>query len=108
MIVNPSEEEVTLEHILPQARAPYWEHIPEEDHKGLVKRIGNLALIDKTLNEEAGNVPFTEKKKVFLKTTIFLTKQIGSRADWGASEIDKRQEMLAGLAVSAWPPKPRP
>ena len=107
MIVNPSEEEVTLEHVIPQAREPHWKHIPQEDHKDLVKRIGNLALIDKSLNEEAGNVPFVDKKKVFSKTEILLTKQIGDRADWGAREIEERQQMLAALAVCAWNPKPR-
>lgn len=107
LIVNPSEEEVTLEHIMPQSRQPHWTGVSEEVHKGLVKRLGNLALLDKKLNEEAGNVSFSDKKKVLSKTNILLTNEIVTCAVWGAKEIDERQQKLAALAVSAWNPKPR-
>jgi hypothetical protein len=108
MIVNPSEEKVTLEHVMPQTREPHWKHIPEDVHKSHVKRIGNLALIDKTLNEKAGNVPFADKKDILEKTGITLTKKIVEETDWGPEQIQRRQQMLAELAIAAWNPRPRP
>jgi hypothetical protein len=107
LVVNPSEEVVTLEHIMPQTREPNWKHITAEPHKSYVRRIGNLALLDKGLNEFAGNLPFSEKSKVFAKSKISLTQEIGTLRSWDLKAIDTRQERLAKLAVRAWPLKPR-
>jgi hypothetical protein len=107
LVVNPSEEAVTLEHIMPQTREPNWKHITAEQHKSYVKRIGNLALLDKSLNEYAGNLPFSDKSKAFAKSNISLTQEIGALPGWDLKAIDTRQERLAKLAVYAWPLKPR-
>jgi Protein of unknown function DUF262/Protein of unknown function (DUF1524) len=107
LVVNPSEDVVTLEHVMPQTREPNWKHITAEQHKAYVKRIGNLALLDKSLNGYAGNLPFSEKRKAFAKSNISLTREIGALPSWDMKAIDRRQERLAKLAVHAWPLKPR-
>lgn len=107
LVVNPSEEAVTLEHIMPQSRDPHWKHITEEQHRTYVNRLGNLALLDKGLNEYAGNLAFADKMKAFAKSKITLTREISGIATWDMKAIDARQERLAGLAVQAWPLKPR-
>jgi len=107
MVVNPSEQAVTLEHVMPQTREPHWKSISVEQHKAYLKRIGNLAVLDKDLNEGAGNLPFSDKAKVFAKSSISLTREIGSSPQWDLAAIEARQEKLAQLAVKAWPLKPR-
>jgi Protein of unknown function DUF262/Protein of unknown function (DUF1524) len=106
LLVNPSEEALTLEHVMPQTREPNWEHIAGEQHKAYVRRIGNLALLDKSLNEYGGNLPFSEKKMAFAKSKISLTWEIGALSSWDLKVIDARQERLAKMAVQAWPLKP--
>ncbi|MDH4081165.1 MAG: DUF262 domain-containing HNH endonuclease family protein [Nitrospira sp.] len=106
LVINPSEESVTLEHIMPQAREPHWKHITAEQHKAYLKRIGNLALLDKDLNEYSGNLSFGEKKKALSKSQITLTQEIAESATWDVKAIDARQVRLAKLAVSTWPLKP--
>jgi uncharacterized protein with ParB-like and HNH nuclease domain len=107
MIVNPNEDDVNLEHVMPQTREPHWRHIPFDDHKAHVKRLGNLVLLDRKLNAAAGNLPFEKKKPIFAKSEINITSGIGSYSDWGIEEIELRQKELAKLAVKAWPIRPR-
>lgn len=107
LVVNPSEEAVTLEHIMPKAREPHWRHVAEEQHKLYLKRIGNLALLDKSLNEHAGNLQFSDKRKAFAKSKINLTREIADASVWDIKAIDARQEQLARLAVRGWPLKPQ-
>lgn len=107
LVINPNEEKVTLEHIMPQTREPHWGHVSPDEHKANLKRLGNLTVLDKGLNEEAGNIPFVDKKRVFSRSLISLTKDLAEEVEWNASVIDRRQRMLADLAVKAWGAKPR-
>jgi hypothetical protein len=107
MVINPSEQDVTLEHIMPQTREPYWGHISAEQHRAYVNRLGNLALLDKALNEKAGNVSFADKVKVLTQSKISLTREIASVSTWDLKAIETRQERLGKLAAKAWPLKPR-
>lgn len=108
MIVNPSEEQVNLEHIMPQTLAPHWNQIVSpEVHAAYFKRIGNLALLDKKLNEQAGNLPFGSKLAAYKKSNISLTSELASLTAWDISAIELRQKKLTALALKAWPLAPR-
>lgn len=107
LIVNPNVDAVNLEHIMPQTRAPHWEGTPVEQHENYVKRLGNLALLDRVLNEKSGNLPFADKAKILAKSKISTTREIATATSWDISAIDERQKQMAKLAVKAWPLKPR-
>lgn len=107
LIVNPNVDAVNLEHIMPQTRAPHWEAIPVEQHENYVKRLGNLALLDRVLNEKSGNLPFADKAKVLAKSRISTTREIAAATSWDTKAIDERQGRMAKVAVKAWPLKPR-
>ncbi len=108
LVVNPNEDAVNLEHVMPQARDPHWTaSVTVEQHAALVKRLGNLALLDKALNGQSGNLAFTDKTATLKESKIALTSQIATHQNWTAVEIDARQKVLAGLAVKAWPAVPR-
>lgn len=107
LVVNPNFDAVNLEHIMPQTRAPHWEFIPVEQHDNYVKRLGNLVLLDRVLNERIGNLSFADKAKVFEKSKISTTREISTATSWDAKAIDERQKQMAKLAVQAWPLKPR-
>lgn len=107
LIVNPNVDAVNLEHIMPQTRAPHWEGISVEQHENYVKRLGNLALLDRVLNEKSGNLPFADKAKALAKSKIATTREIAAATSWDTKAIDERQKQMAKLAVKAWPLKPR-
>jgi hypothetical protein len=88
-------------------REPHWTHIPADQHEAYVKRLGNLALLDRVLNEKSGNLPFAEKAEALGKSKISTTQEVATSTTWGPADIDERQKRMAKLAVRAWPLKPR-
>lgn len=108
LIVNPDPGKVNLEHVLPQTwTANARGHITVDQHKVLLKRLGNLALLAKRLNSKAANEDFVTKKPIFAASQIELTKEIAQCNEWTSAEIESRQRKLAKLAVKAWPNAPR-
>ena len=107
-VPNTNEEQITLEHILPQNPDKDWKHFDQETANRFYKRIGNFALMKKSKNEAGGNTKFSEKAKLYGKSDFKLTADLKSYAEngqWTAGAIDTRQKALAKLAVQAWPNK---
>jgi hypothetical protein len=96
---------VTIEHVLPKNPSVGWK-IAADEAKGVVNRLGNLALLEATANHGVGNSPFADKKAVLSGSKFTLTNEIGLVKEWSLDEINKRQQKLAKLAVQTWPLKP--
>ncbi len=79
---------LTLEHILPVSVAK----------DGLENRLGNSALLEKTLNREAGSASWQMRRAIYPRRQLHLTRSISAET-WGAEEIEKRQAELAKQAV---------
>jgi len=95
---------VTIEHILPKSPGAGWGKQIKDDPDLLAEcldRIGNMCLLSDA-NRALGNKAFDEKKKVFATSKLRTTNTIAQYSQWGRAEIDKRQELLAKLAVSEW------
>ena len=109
-IINPDEQTITLEHILPENDRSEWTHIPTEKADDLCRRLGNMALLRKKLNNESKSGSYAKKAEVYAASgAIRLTAAIPSNwppPSWGEKEINERQELLADLAIKAWPSKP--
>lgn len=98
----PNDEEViNLEHVLPETSTSWG--IDPELASALVKRLGNMVLLQAKKNTAIGNKPFEAKKPVFQASGYILTKEVGKQRAWGKTEIDKHQARLADLAVKTWP-----
>lgn len=111
-----------IEHIFPQqpnkeAAADFG---PFED-TSVTDRLGNLALVEKSINASLGNRPYSAKRDVYPQSQLLLTKALAVRprvgvktridvavADldpfthWNEAAVAKRQGMLATLARSVW------
>lgn len=113
-----------IEHILPQTTSP--EVLGEfngsdRDAKDFVGYLGNLTLLEKTINDSIQNKPFSQKREEYKKSQYLLTKTIAEKFDvgkntsinrtlceihafdvWTSESIEKRQEMLRQLARKVW------
>jgi hypothetical protein len=105
LVSNTNQEQVNLEHILPQNPSLAWSHIDAETAKTYFNRIGNLALLQKRPNSEMGNLGFSEKLQYYQISPFQLTTSLADYTNWGTEQIDERQIWLASLAVKAWPIK---
>jgi Protein of unknown function DUF262/Protein of unknown function (DUF1524) len=100
------EQQVNLEHIFPRkAKLADWPGFERDSVEFYTDRLGNLALLLAAENTRIGNKPFADKKKIFGRSSLALTKGVAARTSWNPSAIEKRQAMLAELAVTAWPLK---
>jgi hypothetical protein len=103
--VVEDERKVTLEHIMPTTRSGDWSNAAadEGEYRGYVYRLGNLTLIEREANKEAGNAPFDQKKKgAFSTSNITITKDLCDYEKWTVEEIAERQRKLANAAVKVW------
>ncbi|MFM8701820.1 MAG: DUF262 domain-containing protein [Hyphomicrobiales bacterium] len=92
-----------LEHIFPVNPADDWPGFPSPVTDDPQLRLGNLTLIEKTLNKNAGNRSFDEKKLIYAQSLVPSTQKIGTEYDsWSKSEINDRQDRMAREATSIW------
>lgn len=103
---NTNGNQVNLEHILPKNPNADWNSISEELHSVLYRRLGNMCLLQGSINSKIGNKSFTEKTKVYKKSSFLLTKSISEYSTWMQDDIELRQTEMAELALKAWPYKP--
>ncbi len=101
-VPNTNSDDVNLEHVLPCKSHRNWPGFTKEQHKAMYPRLGNLSLMKTAENSIIGNATFSEKRKVFAKSSLTLTKSIAQNKDWKEFDIINRQKKLAKLAVKTW------
>ncbi|HAH62805.1 MAG TPA: DUF262 domain-containing protein [Treponema sp.] len=94
----------TLERILPDSPDEtvwQWDDGKVQQYR---YRLGNMALLEAGKNNSIGNASFSEKKKVYKKSSVPGTKRIGDSdiSDWTENEIDAHQKRMAAAAKGIW------
>jgi hypothetical protein len=85
-----AQEKVTIEHLSPEHPAKSMGLAPEQ-----VASIGNLILVDQSLNEKLANKDFHEKIKILKDAQVWVDPIILGAKNWGPDEIEKRTRLLA-------------
>jgi hypothetical protein len=120
---------VEVEHILPQTpKDGVKDAFDKYDRYGeYVGMMGNLTLLEKTINTSVSNDLYTEKLPGYRQSSYLLTKSLAGKPHvgvdtqlnravehlitfnkWNSKSIERRQAMLARLAVFVWDmPGPR-
>lgn len=111
-----------IEHIFPQkpdAKAAE-EFGPIEDPL-VSQRLGNLVLVEKSINSSLGNRAYSEKRPIYLQSKLLLTRALSERPQvgtntridravasiepfptWTERDVLQRQRWLADLARTVW------
>lgn len=98
---------ISIEHVLPQNPAPgsqwvKWFPTPQQREQW-VHRLGNLVLLSRRKNAQAGNYDFDKKKNSYFATAggvspFALTTQVIKERVWTPEVVERRQnELIAGL-----------
>jgi hypothetical protein len=114
---------VDVEHILPQS--PKADVLAEFDKPqeiyDYIPRLGNLTLLERSINSSIGNGRFAAKKEPYHQSKFLLTRSITEKVavgvntaidravkdlltfdEWTSEAIELRQAMLAQLACHVW------
>ena len=80
---------MTIEHI----------HAEKDSSKDIelnnIGKIGNLLLMEETLNGKLGNKPFTTKHPIYKSSNIYLDDKIKDSIDWDRDSILDRTKIIS-------------
>lgn len=98
--IRVSDEDYSLEHILPQNlnaewREAYGDHADED-----AERLGNMALIAPGQNRDLDRAPFAEKKEVLTRSALKLNELDADQ--WTHEAVTQRQRRLSKTACQVW------
>jgi hypothetical protein len=111
-----------IEHVYPQnPSVDAASEFGATTDANVCNRIGNLLLVEKSINASLGNRPFSKKRSVYPQSQLLLTRALAERPkvgantkidaavagiepfeSWNEGAIAKRQELLRSLARSIW------
>ncbi len=101
--IDPESDLFTVEHILPEHSSADWGEFSPEEMNRSVYRIGNLTLLEKKLNKDADQKPYTEKVTYYLQSNSELTRAIPEHYEtWNEDKVAARQRALAKHAKAVW------
>lgn len=90
-----------LEHVMPLNPSPSW-NLPEETIQAYSRRLGNMTLLDPTINGDLANKAFDEKALIYKTSPLLITQEIAGFSKWTSDEIEERQAALADDALKIW------
>ena len=115
-----------IEHIMPTTpkddlRNSWKEKYPDTEYDEIINRLGNLTLLEKPININAGNNLYSDKVSKYANSANYLTRSLAKLDDagqntsitrinekllsfdkWDVESIEERQSMLIVLAKDVW------
>ncbi len=92
-----------LEHIMPESIQEGWDNIEDRDHDQFVYRLGNMTILNKSVNRDLGNTDFLTKKAKYLESEFALTQRVANEnSEWNPERIAEHQKWMARQATSIW------
>ena len=101
--INPESDLYTIEHILPESADINWGNLTQEEINRAVYRLGNLTLLERKLNKDAGVLKYEDKKGFYQNSNCNTTQAVVEHYDtWNEDKISARQKQLAKDAKAIW------
>lgn len=90
----------TIEHIYPQNPNDEWD---DDNMDSFTYRLGNLCLLEKSLNKGIANQSFDVKKEAYKVSSFVTTASIAEHySEWNQNNIHARQKQMSKCAISIW------
>ena len=103
----PARARLTIEHVMPQKLTDEWcrnlGDDAEDIHRRYRDRLANLTLSGDATNSSMGTRSFKEKKDIYERSAIGITRRIAQENTWDEEALERRAEMLTHKALDCWP-----
>jgi hypothetical protein len=117
-----TDSEFQIEHIQPiNPSSEAVEEFGVPADPGIINRLGNLVLVERSINGSLGNKPFSKKRPVYTQSKILFVHAISDRpkigsntsvdravreleyfSDWNETSVLSRQALIGRLAREIW------
>ncbi|MCC4907073.1 DUF262 domain-containing protein [Microbacterium sp. cx-59] len=108
-----SVAEFGVEHVFPLVPGDDWsgddtrvwaDYSDDEQnsHRALARTLGNLALLEDPLAERILDASFPDKRAIYAKSDVPLTRALAARDAWGTAAIADRTVTLSDTFVATW------
>ena len=108
-----SAAELDVDHVFPQAPADAWsgdgsrtwaDYTEDEQnsHRALVQTLGNLTLLESPFSERALDASFAEKRVLYSRSMVRLTRELADAPAWGTAAIAERTARLTAEFLAIW------
>ena len=92
-----------LEHIMPESIQEGWDDIEDKEHDQFVYRLGNMTILNKSVNRDIGNADFSSKKEKYFESEFSITQRVANEnSDWNPGRIAENQKWMARQATAIW------
>lgn len=113
-VISLDNKKYHLEHIAPKTPTDHWRakllspSANGRDYDAIVRQAGNLILLDKKLNIEAQQKPFSQKRDEHYSSATFFahTQDLMIMPDWDKKQIESRTTWLAEMFEIIWSVEP--
>jgi Protein of unknown function (DUF1524). len=93
----------SVEHILPEHPEEGWDNFDEAEHDRCAYQLGNMTLLQTSVNRDLGNAAYAEKRSAYQQSEFAYSKRIAEDYDeWTAEKIQSQQRWMARQAISIW------
>jgi hypothetical protein len=95
----------TVEHILPENPSAQWDEFFNPDRqKDFIYRLGNLVLLESSINRTCQNLPFEAKRQHYESSSYRTVRELIDVADteWNPAALNQRQIRMANRAAHIW------
>lgn len=102
-------DDIQLEHIIPQTLSNDWIRyltaigITDDEKISDIKySIGNMTIILGKWNTQMSNKLFKDKKEIYSKSEIAITKSLSQKEKWTEADVISRAETFSKIAKQIW------
>lgn len=103
----PARDKLTIEHVMPQSLTDDWRVAlrdgAEEIHERYRDRLANLTLSGDATNSSMAAGLFHEKRKVYAKSAVAMTRRLADEDEWGEDALERRADDLTRRILHRWP-----
>lgn len=102
-----------VEHVFPLAPSDDWsgdgvrrfaEYSDDEQnsHRALAQTLGNTTLLEQPLADRALDASFTDKRALYARSGVALTREVADAGAWNTAAIAERTARLTDRFVEVW------
>lgn len=96
-------DQATIEHILPENPSGQWdEFFPPERQKDFIYRLGNLVLLEASINRNCQNSTFEKKRPKYSLSSYKTALDLSDVVEWIPATLEQRQMRMAHRAAHVW------